>query len=211
MSALIPLFVAAPTVTGIVGYVGGGLRGAVLGRTNGALAAPPPGTPAHRPWVENFDLAGLTISDPRGFVHQVECYRVESWGLYLARIVDGPNRHYLESWLLPEPAIRLTITHSRPGHHRDRDYHLAIGEYGCTGPKCWRAVDHYLEIAVRHGRSAQLHGLDGLLAAHGAGLIDSEQAQRAVDRATTVLRELAAHEHDVEDWLAARGITVSWM
>ncbi|MEU2033903.1 DUF402 domain-containing protein [Nocardia amamiensis] len=216
MSGLIPLLVAAPAVTGLAGYVARDLRTMVPAISGAATTAPPgpavPATPApHRPRVEYFNLAELTNTDAKGFVRPVERFRVEPWGLYMGRTVGGPDSHYLESWLLPELSLRVTVARPNPAHHRDPGYRLDIGEFGRIGPKRWKSVDHYLDIVVRRGRPAELLGVDELLAAHAAGLVDTAQAHSAFDRATAVLDALAAHDHSVEDWLATRGITLSWM
>ncbi|MGK8508396.1 DUF402 domain-containing protein [Nocardia asiatica] len=216
MSGLLPLLVAVPAVTGLAGYVARDLRAAVPSVTGVATTAPPgriaPVTPApHRPRVEFFNLAELTNTDAKGFVRPVERFHVEPWGLYMARPVGGPDSHYLESWLLPELSLRATLTRTNPAHHREPVYRLDIGEFTRVGPKRWKAVDQYLDIAARRGRTAELLGVDELLAAHAAGLVDTAQAHRAFAQATAVLDGLAAHDHCVEDWLATYGITLTWM
>ncbi|WP_330231860.1 DUF402 domain-containing protein [Nocardia sp. NBC_00508] len=213
MSGLIPLLVAAPAVTGLAGYVARDLRTMVPGMAGATTPAPPaPPTPApHRPRVEYFNLAELTHTDAKGFVRPVERFHVEPWGLYMARAVDGPDSHYFESWLLPELSIRATVTRRNPAHHRVPGYRLDIGEFTRIGPKRWKAVDHYLDVVVRRGRPAELLGVDELLAAHAAGLVETARAHGAFERATSVLDGLAAHDHSVEDWLATRGITLTWM
>ncbi|MGV9821387.1 DUF402 domain-containing protein [Nocardia xishanensis] len=212
MSTLLPLFVAAPAVTGIAGYLARDLRAAAPAAapaTSAGTAAPPPATPPHRPLVEYFNLAELTVTDAKGFVRQVERFQVEPWGLYMARMVDGSR--YLQSWLLPDLSVRATVVHTRAGQHRSRDYVLDVGEFGKIAPRRWKAVDQYLDVVVRHGRSTHLHGVGDLLAAHAAGLVDTAQAHRAVERATAALDGLAAHDHDVERWLTAHDITLTWM
>jgi hypothetical protein len=217
MSGLIPLLVAVPTVTGLAGYVARDIRAVVPSVGGGAATAAPPGplaaaAPApHRPRVEFFNLAELTNTDAKGFVRPVERFHVEPWGLYMARPVAGPDSHYLESWLLPGLSLRATLTRTNPAHHRERVYRLDIGEFTRIAPKRWKAVDHYLDIAVRPRRTAELLGVDELLAAHAAGLVDTAQAHRAFERATAVLDGLAAHDHCVEEWLATHGIRLTWM
>ncbi|MEU7767209.1 DUF402 domain-containing protein [Nocardia sp. NPDC049190] len=211
--SLIPLLVAVPAVTGLAGYVARDLRATVPSAASTTTVAPSDHatrTP-HRPKVEFFNLAELTNTDAKGFVRQVERFHVEPWGLYMARAVDGPSAHYLESWLLPGLSLRTTITRRNPAYHRARDYRLDIGEFTQVGAKRWKSVDHYLGVVVRRGRSAELLGVDDLLAAHAAGLIDTALAHRAVEHATAVLDGLAAHDHCVEDWLLSRGITLTWL
>ncbi|MBF6127459.1 DUF402 domain-containing protein [Nocardia brasiliensis] len=215
MRGLIPLLNTAPT-TGFAGNLARHLRAAVPGLNHSGPAANPPnalppGQPPHRPHVEFFNLAELTSTDNKGFVRQVERYHHEPWGLYMARIVPVPHHHYLECWLLPELSLRVTVTRRNPAHHVDHDFHLDIGEFTEIAPKRWKAVDHYLDIEVHRGRDVELRGVDDLLAAHAAGLVDSAQAHRAFECATAALDGLAVNDHCVEDWLATRGITLTWM
>ncbi|WP_228000766.1 DUF402 domain-containing protein [Nocardia australiensis] len=215
MSALIPLLVAVPAATGIAGYVARDVRGLLPGQLATRLATSPTGripvsTP-HRPRVEYFNLAELTNTDAKGFVRSVERYHVEPWGLYMARAVNGPRSPFVESWLLPELSIRATVDHRTPGHRREQNYCLDIGEFTKLEPKRWQAVDNYLDIEVRSGRTAELRGVEELLAAHAAGLVDTARAQHAFERATAAMDGLAAHDHDVERWLASKNIALTWM
>ncbi|MGQ4617031.1 DUF402 domain-containing protein [Nocardia sp. R7R-8] len=216
MSGLIPLLVAVPAVTGLAGYVARDIRAVVPSVAGAATAAPPGPIPAvrpapHRPKVEFFNLAELSNTDAKGFVRPVDRFHVEPWGLYMARRVGGPDSYYLESWLLPGLSLRATLARTNPAHHREPVYRLDVGEFTRVGQKRWKAVDQYLSIAVRPGGGAELLGVDELLAAHAAGLIDTAQAHRAFERATAVLDGLAAHDHRVESWLATHGITLTWM
>ncbi|WP_433714846.1 DUF402 domain-containing protein [Nocardia sp. CA-084685] len=214
MSALIPLLAAAPAVTGIAGYVARDFRGlAPLTQPTTTDAAPgsPMTTTQLRPKIEHFNIAELTMTDPKGFVRPIDRVHIEPWGLYVARTVGGQRIQYMETWLLPELWLRVTIVHYQPGHHRDLDYCLHIGEYTRIEPKRWKSMDQYLEIAVRHSRAAELRGVDDLLAAHSAGLIDTTHAHHALDRATKAMEGLAAHGHEVEPWLATKEITLTWM
>ncbi|WP_115410988.1 DUF402 domain-containing protein [Nocardia farcinica] len=164
----------------------------------------------HRPKVEHFDVANLTNTDPKGFVRAVERYHVEPWGLYMARSADHPEFHYLESWLLPALALRVTIFHFRPEHRRDQDYYLDLGEFTEVAPQRWQSVDHYLDIVVRSGRAAELLDVDELLAAHAAGLLSAAAAQAAIEHATRAIAGTAAHGYSLEGWLASEGITLTW-
>lgn len=52
----------------------------------------------HPPKVEVFDVAARTNTDPKGHVRSVGEYRVEPFGLYVAReVVDHPSIAALES------------------------------------------------------------------------------------------------------------------
>ncbi|MEU7767208.1 DUF402 domain-containing protein [Nocardia sp. NPDC049190] len=165
----------------------------------------------HRPKVEYFNLADLTNTDPKGYVRPVERYRVEPWGLYMARTSDHPQFHYMESWLLPELSIRATVFHYHPTHQRDQDYYLDLGEFSMVGPKRWKAVDHYLDIVVRSSRETELLDVDELLAAHAAGLITLAEAEAAMQHAAAAIDGIAANAHTFEGWMTSLGITLTWM
>ncbi|MEV0295445.1 DUF402 domain-containing protein [Nocardia sp. NPDC050710] len=210
MSALVPLLVAAPTVTGFAGYLARDIRSGLI-RQSDRIETTPPRNSTHRSMVEYFDLGDLTTTDHRGYVRSVERTHREPWGVYVMSTATHPTMCYRETWLLPALGIRVTLEHARPGHHPTRDYRLDIGEFTEIAPKRWRAVDLYLDVVVRQGRSAELRGVDMLLGAHAAGLVDSAQVRFAFDRATAVVDGVASHQHDFGRWLAAKGITLTWM
>jgi len=164
----------------------------------------------HRPKVEHFDVANKTNTDPKGFVRAVERYQVEPWGLYMARHSDHAEFDYLQSWLLPELSLRVTIFDFTPEHLRDQDFYVDIGTFTQVEPHLWRSVDHYLDILVRTGRETELLDVDELLAAHAAGLLNADDAQAAVENATRTIDGIAAHGHSLERWLDSLGITLTW-
>lgn len=165
--------------------------------------------PTHPPKVETFDVAARTNTDPKGFVRAVDVYTVRSWGLYLARPADHHQFHYLESWLLPALGLRATIFHFTPGHDRDQDRYVDIGEYTRDGG-LWRGVDHYLDLVVRTGRDTRLLDTDELLAACTAGLLDTTTSEQAVHRAVAAVDGIANHGHDLDAWLHSLGMPVTW-
>ena len=67
--------------------------------------------------------------------------------------------------------LRATVFHYNPGHERDHDYYLDVGEY-TPGPHAWQAEDHYLDIEVRTGAGAVLADVDELLDARPPRLAD---------------------------------------
>jgi hypothetical protein len=165
----------------------------------------------HPPKVETFDLAAMTNTDPKGIVRQVDTYRVEKFGLYVARpLVDRPEIQYLESWLLPALGVRITDWHFAPGHERDQDFYLDIAEIE-PGPKVWRATDYYLDIVVRGGRDLEVLDTDELLAALDAGLIDAATAERALYRTYRLVDKIASHRYDLGAWLSNLGISLNWL
>lgn len=51
---------------------------------------------------ETFDMASNTNTDPKGYLREVDTFRVTDFGLYMARGANHPKFGYLESWLLPK-------------------------------------------------------------------------------------------------------------
>jgi predicted RNA-binding protein associated with RNAse of E/G family len=178
---------------------------------NRPLVCQPRGVSAtvHPPKVEVFDIAAMTNTDPKGFVRVVDEYRVEDFGLYMARPVDGhPEISYFYSWLLPRLGLRV----SRWGAHHDRgfdhDFYLDVVDIE-TGP-AWRTTDLYLDILVRTGHGQRLLDTDEALAALSAGWIDHEAAERAFLRAFHAADGIAAAGWRVEHWLADQGLPATW-
>lgn len=164
----------------------------------------------HPPKHETFDLPARTNTDPKGIVRRVDEYTVRPWGLYIARPTPGRAQfHYLESWLLPSLGLRATVFHFNPGHERDHDYYLDVGDYE-PGPDVWRAEDHYLDIEVRTGAGAELTDIDELLDAVRHGLLTPEVAERAVRRAVDAIDGLARNDYDLCRWLAGTGMQLTW-
>jgi uncharacterized protein len=164
----------------------------------------------HPPKHETFDLRARTNTDPKGIVRAVDEYIVRPWGLYMARPTPGRAQfHYLESWLLPALGLRATVFHFNPGHERDQDYYLDVGEYA-SGPDGWRSEDHYLDLVVRTGRNVDLADTDELLEAMRQGLLTPEVAEQAVRRAVHAVDGLARNGYDLNTWLADEGIQLVW-
>ncbi|WP_096444368.1 DUF402 domain-containing protein [Mycobacterium shigaense] len=140
----------------------------------------------------------------------VDEYVVRPWGLYLARPTPGRVQfHYLESWLLPPLGLRATVFHYNPGHERDHDYYLDVGEY-TPGQDIWRSEDHYLDIEVRTGSGAVLADVDELLEAVRHGLLTPKAAEQAVTRAVDAVDGLARNGYDLQRWLQTKGIELHW-
>ena len=140
----------------------------------------------------------------------VDEYAVHPWGLYVARPTPGRAQfHYLESWLLPSLGLRATVFQFNPGHERDQDYYLDVGEY-VPGPQAWHAEDHYLDIEVRTGARAALLDVDELLDAIRRGLLTPEVAERAVRHAVDAVDGLARNGYDLSRWVAGKGMHLTW-
>ncbi|CAJ1497474.1 DUF402 domain-containing protein [[Mycobacterium] kokjensenii] len=164
----------------------------------------------HPPKEETFDLVGYTNTDPKGIVRTVDVYTVAPWGLYMARPTPGRAQfHYLESWLLPDLGLRASIFHFNPGHERDQDFYLDVGEYTASG-QVWRSRDHYLDLVVRTGKGVELTDTDELMAAVGEGLLGHDDAEQAVLRAVAAVDGLARNGYDLHRWLSGLGVALSW-
>ena len=137
-------------------------------------------------------------------------YVVHPWGLYVARPTPGRAEfHYLESWLLPSLGLRATVFHFNPGHERDHDYYLDVGEF-TPGPRVWHSEDHYLDIEVRTGTRADLADIDELLDAVRHGLLTPDVAERAVRHAVEAGDGLARNGYELARWLAGDGMQLTW-
>ena len=164
----------------------------------------------HAPKHEKFDLVARTNTDPKGIVRAVDEYTVKPWGLYMARPTPGRVQfHYLESWLLPSLGLRASVFHFNPGHELDQDYYLDIGRY-TPGRQVWQSEDHYLDLVLRTGRDVGLDDVDELLSAVRHGLLAPDVGERAVQSAVAAIDGLARHDYNLDRWLGAAGVTLSW-
>jgi hypothetical protein len=107
--------------------------------------------------------------------------------------------------LLPSLGLRATIFHFNPGHERNQDYYLDVGEY-TPDPQVWESEDHYLDIVVRTGIGAELADVDELLEAGRLGLLTPEVVEQAVD----TIDGLARNDYDLARWLAGQGMNLTW-
>jgi predicted RNA-binding protein associated with RNAse of E/G family len=163
----------------------------------------------HPPKVELFDVAGMTNTDPKRLVRAVDEYRLEEFGLYMARPVDGHTRlAYFQSWLLPAHGLRVSKWWAHPGVELDHDFYLDVVDI--QPGDVWRTLDLYLDILVRTGRDMRVLDTDELLAAVRAGLIDEQAARRAFERTYLAVDGIAAAGYDVDAWLARQRIPLSW-
>ncbi|MDX1880116.1 DUF402 domain-containing protein [Mycolicibacterium sp. 141076] len=164
----------------------------------------------HAPKHETFDLAARTNTDPKGIVRAVDVYRVEPWGLYMARPTPGrPQFHYLESWLLPSIGLRASVFHFNSGHERDQDFYLDVGRF-TAGEQAWTSEDHYLDLVVRSGKSVELEDVDELLDAVRHHLLSTDDGERAITTATAAIEGLAQHNYQLNNWLASLGMSLTW-
>ena len=140
----------------------------------------------------------------------VDVYTVKPWGLYMARPTPGRAQfHYVESWLLPSFGLRASVFHFNPGHERDQDFYLDVGEF-TAGPTAWRSEDHYLDLVVKTGLGTDITDLDELLDAVRLGLLSAGKAERAIRHVVDAVEGLSRHGHDLHRWLAGRGLDLTW-
>ena len=164
----------------------------------------------HPPKCEIFDVSSCTNTDPKGFIRPVSEYRVEPFGLYVSREMQGhPKFERVESWLLPELGIRVTDWWFTPGNERDQDFYIDIVDVVQDGD-VWRTVDHYLDIVVRVGRDSAVIDLDEYVEAIATGALDPAAAERALAASFRAVAGLTAHGHDVNRWLGGLGMPLSW-
>ena len=164
----------------------------------------------HPPKHETFDLVARTNTDPKGIVRAVDSYRVQPWGLYMARPTPGRAQfHYLESWLLPDLGLRATVFHFNPGYERDQDFYLDVGRI-TVGPDRWESEDHYIDLVVRTGRGTEMVDVDELLEAHRDGLLSTQTAETALRCAVGAIEGLSGHGHDLNAWLSSIDVQLTW-
>ncbi|QRP48900.1 DUF402 domain-containing protein [Amycolatopsis sp. FDAARGOS 1241] len=167
-------------------------------------------TDVHPPKVESFDPAAGVNVDNKGVVRQVEEFRQEPFGLYLARPTPGREQfHYLESWLLPDLGLRITDFWFTPGHERDQDFYLDVVRVRREGSR-WFATDLYLDLVLKDKFSVRLIDIDELLAAVAAGLLPPAEGTYALETAYATVDGLSAHGYDLTAWLSTKDITVTW-
>ncbi|MDT8915041.1 DUF402 domain-containing protein [Amycolatopsis sp. PS_44_ISF1] len=167
-------------------------------------------TDLHPPKVETFDPATRVNVDPKGFTREVEEFREEPFGLYLARPTPGRAQfHYLESWLLPGLGLRVTDFWFTPGHERDQDFYLDVVRLRRDGDR-WIATDLYLDLVLKDRVSVRVIDNDELVAAVAQGLLPQSEAEYALEVTYAAVEGLAAHGYDLAAWLSTKDITLTW-
>ncbi|KQB86284.1 hypothetical protein Clow_01203 [Corynebacterium lowii] len=159
---------------------------------------------------ETFDLGTMTNTDPKGFLRPVDRFDLAPWGLYMARGANHPRFGYLESWLLPEWNLRANIFHFRPGYESSQRLYIDVAAISHEGQR-WYTRDLYVDL-VSHsdGRALDVLDLDELAAATSAGLIDSAEAQVALETTVQAVAGSARHGEDPQAWLEAQGVKLTW-
>ncbi len=159
--------------------------------------------------VETFDVAHRRNVDPKGFLREVDTYTETSFGLYMARPADHPHFGYLESWLLPDLGLRVSIFHFRPGHEKPQDFYVDAAQITANNTT-WTTRDLYLDVVNVTGRSVEVLDADELAAATAAGYISPEECQYALDVTFKAVSGIAQHHNSVMEWLQSQGIELTW-
>ncbi|OEY13490.1 DUF402 domain-containing protein [Corynebacterium sp. BCW_4722] len=166
-------------------------------------------TDLHPVKQETFDTASNTNTDPKGYLRDVDTFRVTDFGLYMARGANHPEFGYLESWLLPELGLRANIFHYREGEERAQDFYFDVADIATDG-KVWRSRDLYVDLISLTGNPIDVEDIDELAAATSAGLITAEEAEKAIDVTLNAVEGITRHGDDAMEWLRSLGIELTW-
>ena len=158
---------------------------------------------------ETFDMSSNTNTDPKGYLREVDTFKVTDFGLYMARGANHPKFGYLESWLLPKLNLRANIFHFREGVEAEQDYYFDIAEIDIQG-KVWRTRDLYVDLVMVQGEAIDVLDIDELAAATSAGLISAGDAEKAIDATLNAVEGITRHDDDAMEWLRAQGIELTW-
>ncbi|WP_175935267.1 DUF402 domain-containing protein [Corynebacterium sp. Marseille-P4321] len=166
-------------------------------------------TDLHPVKQETFDTASNTNTDPKGYLRDVDTFRVTDFGLYMARGANHPEFGYLESWLLPELGLRANIFHYREGEERAQDFYFDVADIATDG-KVWHSRDLYVDLISLTGNPIDVEDIDELAAATSAGLITAEEAEKAIDVTLNAVEGITRHGDDAMEWLRSLGIELTW-
>lgn len=158
---------------------------------------------------ETFDTTDRVNVDPKGYLREVDTYRVTDFGLYMARGANHPKFGYLESWLLPQLGLRANIFHFREGVNQRQDYYFDVADINVDG-SVWSTRDLYVDLISVTGEPIDVQDIDELAAATSAGLITAEDAERAIDTTLTAVEGITRHQDDPMKWLRTLGIELTW-
>lgn len=165
----------------------------------------------HPPKIQTYDVRSGVNVDNKGLRREVTEYRRAPFGLYMSRAIVGrESASWIESWLLPDLGIIVSDWTWNPGHERHQDFYLDIARTVPGDDDVWRTTDLYLDVIVKTGEWAEVLDVDEFVEAVATGLVDLPTAEWALHRLTEVTAALAAHGHDLDAWLATRGIALTW-
>ena len=67
-----------------------------------------------------------------------------------------------------------------------------------------------VDLVLRTGRGVELDDVDELLSAVRHGLLAPDVGEQAVQSAAAAIDGLARHDYNLDRWLGAAGVTLSW-
>lgn len=169
----------------------------------------------HQPKIETFHLDSHLNIDPKGFHRKVDSFElISDRCLYMRRGMDHPKFGYLESYLLPDEGLRLSIYHFRPGVPEEHIRYVDIVDIDRPEPNVWRTRDLYLDILARgnypNAHTIAVDDADELADAIASGVLSKEDGTVAMDTAFKAIADIAGHRGVIEDWLESLGYTISW-
>ena len=147
---------------------------------------------------ETFLVPERINIDPKGFKRAVDTYTETDFGLYMARGADHPDFGYLESWLLPELNLRVSIFHFRDKDKSDSstsgttrsDYYVDIVDIAvdtANDTSTWHTRDLYVDLSCVMGEPVDVLDIDELAASTSAGIITADEAERAIEATLTAV------------------------
>jgi len=168
---------------------------------------------------ETFLVPERINIDPKGFKRAVDTYTETDFGLYMARGADHPDFGYLESWLLPELNLRVSIFHFRDksdgstsGTTRS-DYYVDIVDIAVdttNDTSTWRTRDLYVDLSCVVGEPVDVLDIDELAASTSAGIITADEAERAIEATLTAVDGITRHDDNILEWLTSQGYPLTW-
>ena len=164
---------------------------------------------------ETFLVPERINIDPKGFKRAVDTYTETDFGLYMARGADHPDFGYLESWLLPELNLRVSIFHFRDKDKSDSstsgttrsDYYVDIVDIAvdtANDTSTWHTRDLYVDLSCVVGEPVDVLDIDELAASTSAGIITADEAERAIEATLTAVDGITRHDDNILEWLTAQ-------
>lgn len=158
---------------------------------------------------ETFNTTEHVNVDPKGYLREVDTYKITDFGLYMARGANHPKFGYLESWLLPQLGLRANIFHFRDGVEERQDFYIDVAEIDRNGD-VWTTRDLYVDLISNTGEPIDVQDIDELSAATSAGLITAEEAEKAIDATLTAVEGITRYGDNAMERLRALGMELTW-
>ena len=152
---------------------------------------------------ETFLVPERINIDPKGFKRAVDTYTETDFGL-------------LESWLLPELNLRVSIFHFRDKDKSDTtrsDYYVDIVDIAvdtANDTSTWHTRDLYVDLSCVVGEPVDVLDIDELAASTSAGIITADEAERAIEATLTAVDGITRHGDNILEWLTAQGYPLTW-